>query len=226
MTMKIDTQLDLDYPIPFEEELRLEKEHKAELRKLESETDWVEIVGEAQTIQVIKEKQVEFAEQIGELTTLWKSDLQFLDEQNVTGFDRYFFETLYQYRYAPQIQLVVKRAQQLIRLYTKHRELKYPLQSVADYQFNVTNAQIEKAKEVPLIELFEDRGSKLIRAGQNYKTLCPFHLEKTPSCTIYTESNTYHCFGCSAHGDSVTFIMKTKGLNFPDSVRLLIGGVI
>lgn len=226
MKIKIETPLDIDYPIPFEVELRLEKEHKAELRKLESETDWVEIIGEAETVQVIKEKQVEFAEQIGDLTALWKLDLQFLDEQNVTGFDRYFFETLYQCRYAPQIQQIIKRAQQLIRLYTKHRELKYPSQFVDDYQINVTDTQIEKAKEVPLNGLFEDRGGKLIQAGQNYKTLCPFHLEKTPSCTIYTESNNYHCFGCSAHGDSITFTMKTKGLNFPDSVRLLVGGVI
>lgn len=225
MTMKIETPLDIDYPIPFEEMLRLEKDHKDELKKLESETDWVEIVGEAETLRVIKEKQAEYTEQIGKLTSFWESDLKFLDEQNVTGFDRYFFETLYQYKYEPQIQRIVNRAQQLIKLYMKHDALKSPRDSVADCSTNVTPAQIEKAKEVRLIELFDNGGIKLIRAGRNYKTLCPFHPEKSPSCMIYAESNSYHCFGCSAHGDSITFIMKTKNLNFPDSVRLLVGGL-
>jgi len=59
----------------------------------------------------------------------------------------------------------------------------------------------------------------LRKAGQNYKGLCPFHAEKTPSFTVSEERGFFHCFGCGEHGDVFAFVMKTQALTFPEAVR-------
>ncbi|MDE6848730.1 MAG: DNA primase, partial [Ruminococcus sp.] len=59
------------------------------------------------------------------------------------------------------------------------------------------------------------------KRGRNYLCSCPFHSEKTPSCTVFTDTQTFHCFGCGAGGDVITFIMKIENLDFMEAVRLL-----
>lgn len=62
---------------------------------------------------------------------------------------------------------------------------------------------------------------KLQPAGANYKGLCPFHNEKTPSFHVNTSKQIYRCFGCGEGGDVISFIMKTENLDFMDAVRFL-----
>ncbi|MDR1773733.1 MAG: DNA primase [Clostridioides sp.] len=59
------------------------------------------------------------------------------------------------------------------------------------------------------------------RAGNNYKALCPFHSEKTPSFHINTAKQYYRCFGCGEGGDVISFVMKMENLEFLDAVKLL-----
>ena len=54
----------------------------------------------------------------------------------------------------------------------------------------------------------------LERAGQNYKGLCPFHQEKTPSFTVNPGKQFYYCFGCHATGDVFSFVMHMEGWDF------------
>ena len=61
----------------------------------------------------------------------------------------------------------------------------------------------------------------MIRRGRNYVCSCPFHSEKTPSCTVFTDTQNFYCFGCGAGGDVITFIMKIENLTFPEAVKLL-----
>ena len=61
----------------------------------------------------------------------------------------------------------------------------------------------------------------LIRAGSLLKCLCPFHSEKTPSCVVYTQNNSFYCFGCHAGGNVITFIRMIEGLGYMDAVRML-----
>jgi DNA primase len=61
----------------------------------------------------------------------------------------------------------------------------------------------------------------LKRAGSNYKGLCPFHGEKTPSFTVSPAKGFYHCFGCSAHGTAIGFLMAYDNLEFPEAVEAL-----
>jgi DNA primase len=61
----------------------------------------------------------------------------------------------------------------------------------------------------------------LKRRGRNYICSCPFHSEKTPSCTIFTDTQSFYCFGCGAGGDVITFIEKIENLDFVESINLL-----
>jgi DNA primase len=61
----------------------------------------------------------------------------------------------------------------------------------------------------------------LRRAGENWKGLCPFHAEKTPSFTVSPKKGIFYCFGCHAGGDVFGFLMRQERLAFPDVVRML-----
>jgi DNA primase len=61
----------------------------------------------------------------------------------------------------------------------------------------------------------------LKRAGVNYKGLCPFHNEKTPSFNVHPGKGIYKCFGCGAGGNVIGFLMEIEGWSFPESVRHL-----
>jgi len=61
----------------------------------------------------------------------------------------------------------------------------------------------------------------LKKAGRNYKALCPFHKEKTPSFMVSPEKQIWYCFGCNQGGDIFTFIEKIEGLDFVGTLNLL-----
>lgn len=62
---------------------------------------------------------------------------------------------------------------------------------------------------------------KLTRRGHEYTGLCPFHKEKTPSFTVSEEKGFYHCFGCGAHGDAISFLVNCEKMPFMDAVETL-----
>ena len=62
---------------------------------------------------------------------------------------------------------------------------------------------------------------RLTKKGKEYVGNCPFHSEKTASFFVNNEKCTYYCFGCGARGDIVEYIMKTKGITFPQAVEYL-----
>jgi len=61
----------------------------------------------------------------------------------------------------------------------------------------------------------------LSKTGKNYKGLCPFHQEKTPSFVVSTEKQMFHCFGCGLGGNVFSFLMKHENISFPESVLFL-----
>ena len=61
----------------------------------------------------------------------------------------------------------------------------------------------------------------LKKTGENYKGLCPFHNEKTPSFTVSPAKGFFYCFGCQAKGNAAGFLMQQASLTFPDAIQML-----
>ncbi len=62
---------------------------------------------------------------------------------------------------------------------------------------------------------------ELKRAGSSFKAPCPFHDEKSPSFVVNPARQSYHCFGCGVHGDSIKFVMEYEKLNYPEAIEKL-----
>ena len=62
---------------------------------------------------------------------------------------------------------------------------------------------------------------ELRRRGRNYFGLCPFHPEKTPSFSVAPDKQIYHCFGCGAGGNAISFLMEYEKISFIDSLKAL-----
>jgi len=87
---------------------------------------------------------------------------------------------------------------------------------LADY---IPDDKLEEIKDrVSIVEVISDYVS-LKKAGKNYKGLCPFHSEKTPSFMVNEEKQIFHCFGCNTGGNVFNFLMKMDRLSFPEAAR-------
>ncbi len=82
----------------------------------------------------------------------------------------------------------------------------------------LSDAAVEQAREYETWTLYEGR---LIPSGRNFRALCPFHEERTPSFFFYSDGS-YHCFSCAAHGNNaLDYLMNTEKVPFRDAVRRL-----
>ena len=84
---------------------------------------------------------------------------------------------------------------------------------------NVDYAKIIKAK-INLVD-FLSKDLRLIKSGSNYKALCPFHNEKTPSFTVNQDKNSFNCFGCGVSGDIFSYVMEKYKIDFKEALKIL-----
>ena len=74
--------------------------------------------------------------------------------------------------------------------------------------------------KVDVVDVVNQRVT-LKKSGSNYSACCPFHNEKTPSFTVSQTKQFYHCFGCSANGNAISFLMEYEGMHFVDAIEAL-----
>jgi len=80
---------------------------------------------------------------------------------------------------------------------------------------------VQEIKQKLDIVAFIGEYIQLARTGVNWKGRCPFHNEKTPSFFVNEDRQSFHCFGCGAHGDIFTFVEKMEGLEFVEAMKIL-----
>ena len=80
---------------------------------------------------------------------------------------------------------------------------------------------IERIKDAANIVEVVSEFVTLRKSGANYKGLCPFHDEKTPSFMVSPSRGTCHCFGCGKGGNAVSFIMEHEQMTYPEALRWL-----
>ncbi|MGH9462292.1 MAG: CHC2 zinc finger domain-containing protein [Vicinamibacteria bacterium] len=81
--------------------------------------------------------------------------------------------------------------------------------------------RIERIKrEVPIAEVIGER-IELWRSGSVFLGRCPFHEDDRPSLAVYPETKSFYCFGCSTHGDVITFVRELDHLSFPEALDAL-----
>ena len=85
----------------------------------------------------------------------------------------------------------------------------------------IDRATVERIKEAANIVDVVSEFVTLRKSGANYKGLCPFHNEKTPSFYVSPARGTCHCFGCGKGGSPITFIMEHEQMTYPEALRWL-----
>lgn len=85
----------------------------------------------------------------------------------------------------------------------------------------IKKEKIEEIKEkADIVSVVSDYIS-VKKSGRYYTGNCPFHSEKTPSFFAYPETNSFHCFGCGKHGDSISFVMELESLDYVSTIKKL-----
>ena len=74
-----------------------------------------------------------------------------------------------------------------------------------------------------IVEVISECGIPLRPAGRDFKALCPFHTEKTPSFSVSVEKQIFYCFGCQTGGNVITFVQKHEGKSFMETIEWLAG---
>ena len=81
--------------------------------------------------------------------------------------------------------------------------------------------QVRRVKDaIDIVQLMGEYAA-LRKSGKTFACCCPFHQERSPSCYVYPDTQSYYCFGCQAHGDAISLIRAKENVSFTDALELL-----
>lgn len=195
--MSIDWQLE-------EELIRIESEWRKN-KKVYSFYEYVEMLGEDTTIAKNGVKQ-QIKKAKEELQSIYDQRNHYYDTviNNAIPSEQPDLIEMMNLQFDPLVKKAeekVKKTQYYLLYLTKKKQSN-------DF---IGDADIQRAKSVPIVELFGSESGK-----------CPFHNERTGSFKINKQHNFYKCFGCGEGGDSINFIMKLHNIGFIEAVKYLL----
>lgn len=106
----------------------------------------------------------------------------------------------------------------------EHRKIEQRIRGYNSYLAGSIKTQqrldTDRAKQRPISDFFP---TQLRKAGSGRMMgICPFHSESSPSFVYYVTQNSFNCYGCSANGDVIDFVMKLNGLDFVKATKLIL----
>lgn len=182
----------------------VERSHRKSMRI--SNKDLIQTFPEAAPLLVEQNKQLKERKQ--ELLKLYYSMRIEVKDSSQDEFTWWFFDQLFEANHLEELKEIEQRLQ----------KNKYLLRALLQSQSQITDEQIERAKQRPIQELITH---PVQRTGKNLKSRCPFHEDRTPSFVIYTHNNSAWCFGCGQGGDAIDVVQLIQGCTFPDAIKLL-----
>lgn len=85
----------------------------------------------------------------------------------------------------------------------------------------LTEEDKSRARAAPIVQVAEWNGLRPRKVGSRFVILCPFHDERSPSCTLYPGTNSFYCYGCSTGGDVIKFTQDLRRENFIETINYL-----
>ena len=188
----------------------LEKEWLKNTPKF-TDKELLEIFPEAKECLAKKIKKLETIKK--ELIEVIKKKLDIVEKKSTPNNQWFWYEVIKAFE-----------GQDLLEIENKLIKIKYLLSisynKKAMLKNKTTKQTIERLLNIP-IENIISGNTKLRKVGKNLLGLCPFHNEKSPSFYIYTETNSFYCFGCQTGGNVINLAMKLYGYSFKEAVRFL-----
>lgn len=195
-----------------------ELEYRTQERKVNASINWLEAIPEAK--DYIFARAIEINKEIDEIK---KRGDKHIEQINIEshGKEKEGRLILVSVLYQSQINKKAELLHQINKGVSKYVAKIY-FQNTDDPK-GFSPEEIEIARNTSIVSLFENDGNVLKVSGSNFITLCPFHSEKTPSCTLYCNENRYYCYGCNAKGNSIDYLINRHQLSFRESMSILIG---
>ena len=190
--------------------LSLEKEWKASLPRF-TDKELLEIFPEAK--QIIPEKIKEWEEKRTEVVDAIRRKLTLIKYEIDDEFSRWFWREWVKVNEGEELLKIDGHIARLKRLITVAQGWKP--------KGRITEEKIQKALSIP-IESIAAQYIKLKKRGKALVGLCPFHPEKRPSFYIYSETNSFYCYGCQKGGNVINFVEDFYNLSFKEAVEFLL----
>lgn len=137
------------------------------------------------------------------------------------GSDYFEEEVTTQFLIYPRIERLLVIDAAIMRIKAKWFEHYQKQLGIAHKRKGLSSSEIQLARDTSVLVVAERAGLQLQKVGARYRTCCPLHTEKTPSFTLFPDSNSWYCFGCHEGGDGIRLVRDMLGMSFVQAVKFI-----